>query len=49
MLHKNRVKKQNSYDFISGHHYQLLLPNSGRYAASDAADLIKAAVCDFIP
>ena len=44
MLHKNRVN-----DFLSGHHYQFLLPNSGRYAASDAADLIKAAVCDFIP
>ena len=48
MLRKNRVKNRTHMTSFQGH-YQFLLPNSGRYAASDAADLIKAAVCDFIP
>ncbi len=48
MLHKNRVKNKThmtSFQVI----IISFLPNSGRYAVSDAADLIKAAVCDFIP
>ena len=49
MLHKNRVKNRThmtSFRVIIISFFCLILVG---YVASDAADLIKAAVCDFIP